>query len=440
MKSMFVKSLAIVILLASSFWLPAAAPKGEISAADYPSIQAAVAANPGRMIYVPSGDHLITEKLSLKSDRSGLFGPGRIIQGNSNAPIMEIERAADVRVSGLTLTRPEGKMDTRAEGIVAIQCTGLRLDDVQVVDNHTASAAIALRECRGSQVRHCVVINYSRISVDDRTASKNYGYAFSCIDGSGIVVTYGVGTLIEGCRVIEKRLLPTPEQQVKFGLGKFVKRNAEKGLLMNQKVWDAGFVDNWHQGSAIVVTAPEVSDYTQILGNYIENAAQGIDLHADHVIVSQNIVNNAFVGMKAMHGSRNVSITGNQFSRNDLWAIGLMPGAAAHPAVDGKPETANADGGSIVANNIISDFGHGNANWVWGNARSPFKFDSGQEPDDPPLQDVIVQGNLIHSVGPVRYRYAVIIAGGTNAPRGLHFSGNLFPPGTSGVANQELAP
>lgn len=31
----------------------------------------------------------------------------------------------------------------------------------------------------------------------------------------------------------------------------------------------------------------------------------------DHVIVSQNVVINSFIGMKAMHGSRNVLITGN---------------------------------------------------------------------------------------------------------------------------------
>jgi phosphomethylpyrimidine synthase len=53
------------------------------------------------------------------------------------------------------------------------------------------------------------------------------------------------------------------------------------------------------------------------------------------------------MGMKAMHGSRNVIISGNQFVRNSLWSIGLMPGVAAHSAEDGKPE--NADGGSIIA-------------------------------------------------------------------------------------------
>lgn len=428
------------LLLVATFWLHAAAPRGEISVADYPSIQAALQANPGRMIYVPPGDHVITEKLRLNTDRAGLFGPGRIIQANSNAPIIEIERAADVRVRDLTLTRAEGKQDTRAEGIVAIRCTGLRLDDVQVLDNHSASAAIALRECRASQVRGCVVINYARISVDDRTASKNYGYAFNCIDGTGIAVSHSTGTLIQGCRVVETRLLPTPENQQKFALGKFVKKNLEKGLLINQRVWDAGVTDNWHQGSALIVTAPEASDFTQILGNYIENAGQGIDLHADRVILAQNIVNNAHIGMKAMHGSRNVIITGNQFVKTDLWAIGLMPGAAAHPAVDGKPETANADGGSIIANNIISDFGHGHANWIWGNERSPFKFDAGQEPDDPPLTDVVIQGNVVQSMGPPRYKFAVIIAGGPNAPRGLRFSNNILHPGTAGVANRELQP
>jgi hypothetical protein len=136
------------------------------------------------------------------------------------------------------------------------------------------------------------------------------------------------------------------------------------------------------------------------------------------------------MGMKAMHGSRNVLITGNQFIKNCLWAIGLMPGAAAN--------AENTDGGSIISNNIISDFGHGDAHWIWGDERSPFKFDTGQQPDDPPLTDVIVTGNVVHSIGQPRYKYAVIIAGGPNTPRGMHFSNNLLPAGSQGVANTEL--
>jgi len=420
-------------LLATAF---AAAREADVTT--YRSIQEAIDANPGRMIHVPGGDYEITEKLRLRTDNSGLHGPGRIIQTNPNVPIIEIEQATGVRVRDLTLTRPEGKMEANADGIIATKCQRLRIDDVQVLDNRTASAAIRLRECRDTAVRGCIIENYSRITVDDRTASPHYGYAFDCISGTGVSVSESSGTLIQGCRVVERHLLTTPEVQQKFGLGKFVKKNPVKGSLISQQTWDEGRVDNWHQGSAIVVTSPEASDYTQVLGNYIENAGQGIDIHADHVTIAQNIVNNAFIGMKAMHGSRNVIITGNQFTRNDLWAIGLMPGAASHPAVEGK--SVNADGGSIIANNIISDFGHGHAHWIWGSERSPFKFDSGQEPDDPPLTDVIIQGNVVHSIGSPRYKYAVIIAGGRNAPQSLHFSNNILAPGTAGIANQDLAP
>jgi hypothetical protein len=137
-------------------------------------------------------------------------------------------------------------------------------------------------------------------------------------------------------------------------LGKFVKKNPVKGSLISQKTWDEGRVDNWHQGSAILIDAPEASDYTQVLGNYIENAGQGMDIHSDHVTIAQNIVNNAFIGMKAMHGSRNVIITGNQFTRNDLWAIGLMPGAASHPAQDGSQPTPTAAPSSRTTSSRIS--------------------------------------------------------------------------------------
>ena len=52
----------------------------------------------------------------------------------------------------------------------------------------------------------------------------------------------------------------------------------------------------------------------------------------------------------------------------------------------------------------------------------------------------VITGNVIHCIGKPRYKYAVIIPGGQNAPRGLHFSNNLFHPGTEAVANTELPP
>jgi hypothetical protein len=410
----------------------------ELSVASYPSIQAALDANPNRMLFVPAGDYLITEKIRVRGVRSGLFGPGRIIQQSDNQPIIEIENAAEAEIRDLTLTRPEGKMETRNEGVLAIKCRDLVIENVRVIDNRSPTGAITLRESQNCRISRCLVRNYMRVSIDDRTVSKDWGYAFNCTDGTGISVSYSTGTLIEANRVVEENLVPTPEIKAKHKLGDYVKKNAVKGALMSQQAWDSGYTDNWQQGSGLVVTAPEVSDLTRILGNHIENAAQGIDLHTDHVIVSNNLIVNSFMGMKAMHGSRNVSITGNQFVKNCLWAIGLMPGAAAHPASDDKPE--NADGGSIIANNIISDFGHGDAHWIWGDERSPFKFDTGQQPDDPPLTDVIITGNVVNSIGKPRYKYAVIIGGGPNTPRGMHFSNYLLPAGTQGVGNVELKP
>ncbi|MCX6850888.1 MAG: right-handed parallel beta-helix repeat-containing protein [Verrucomicrobia bacterium] len=426
-----IRALLLYLTLAS-FTVKAA----ELSVAAYPSIQEALNANPNRMLFVPAGDYVITEKIRIRGERSGLFGPGRIIQQSADQPIVEIENAQGAEIRDLTLTRPEGKMESRNEGVLAIKCRDLVIENVRVIDNRSPAGAISVRESKDTRISRCLVRNYMRVSIDDRTQSKDWGYAFNCTDGTGISVGYSTGTLIEGNRVIEDNFVPTQEVKAKYKLGDYVKKNAVKGGIMSQQAWDSNYTDAWQQGSGIVVNAPEVNDLTRVIGNHIENAAQGLDIHADHVIVSQNIITNAFIGMKAMHGSRNVLITGNQFVRNSLWAIGLMPGAAAHPATDDKPE--NADGGSIISNNLISDFGHGDAHWIWGDERSPIKFDTGQQPDDPPLTDVIISGNVVHSVGKPRYKYAVIIPGGPNAPRGLHFSNNLFHPGTQGVCNGEL--
>jgi hypothetical protein len=419
-----------VLLLASILTLSASA--AELSVSAYPSIQAALDANPNRMLFVPAGDYPITDKIRIRGERSGLFGPGRIIQQSTDQPIIEIENATAAEIRDLTLTRPEGKMESRNEGILAIKCRDLVIDNVRVIDNRSPAGAITVRESKDCRISRCLVRNYMRVSIDDRTQSKDWGYAFNCTDGTGISVSYSPGCLIEGNRVIEDNFVPTPEIKAKHKLGDFVKKNDVKGGVMSQQAWDANHTDAWQQGSGIVVNAPTVTDLTRVIGNHVENAAQGIDLHCDHIIVSGNIVTNAFIGMKAMHGSRNVLITGNQFTRNSLWAIGLMPGAGAN--------AENFDGGSIISNNIISDFGHGDAHWIWGDERSPFKFDTGQQPDDPPLTDVIVTGNIVHSIGKPRYKYAVIIAGGPNTPRGMHFSNNLLHPGAQGVANTELRP
>jgi len=427
---------SLVLLLALA--VAPASRAAEPSVADYPSIQAALDANPNRILFVPAGDHPITEPIRIRGDRSGLVGPGRIIQQNPDSPIIIVDGATNAEIRDLTLTRPDGRMDTTFDGLVAVACHDLVVDNVRVIDNRTNAGGITLRDCVGCRISRCLVRNYMRLSIDDRTASEDWGYAFNCTDGTGIKVNASTGTLIEGNRVIEENLLPTPEMKAQHKLGDFVKKNPVKGKLPSQTTWDGNYVSNWQQGSGIIVTSPEVSDLTRILGNHIENAAQGIDLHADHVIVSGNVIVDSFMGIKAMHGSRNVIISGNQFVKNSIWAVGLMPGVAAHAAEDGKPD--NSDGGSIVANNVVSDFGHGRAAWIWGTENAPFKFDSGQHPDDPPLTDVIVTGNLIHQIGPPRYARAVVIHPGANGPRGLHFANNLFPPGTQGVCNQDLPP
>ncbi len=455
-RAIFALVACFAVLVAS----PAATLAQEPSVASYESIQAAIDANPGKAIFVPPGNYEINAKLRIGKAGGGLYGSGCIIQKNAGQPILQAQDAASLELRGLTFTRAEGQMESMTEGVLLMHCRDARLNSLRVIDNRSPAGSIALRNCEGAIVRDCLVDNYMRISVDDRTASPLYGYAFRCIDGSGIVLLDCLGTLLQGNRVIEHNLLPTPEVKEKFGLGKFTKKNAQKGTLMKQEVWDAEYVNNWHQGSGIVLNNPRVADRTQILGNLIENAAQGIDIHADHVIVANNIINNAFMGMKAMHGSRNVIITGNQFIKNDLWSIGLMPGTAsgfAEAAHDGQPaREPNHDGGSIIANNVISDFGYGNAAWIWGGSEScaPMRFDHGPTPGNPPLTDVIVQGNVVYDSGrdePLvngvptkqepRYKYAVRVEADTpTSPRGLHFVGNILNPGTAGVSNVELTP
>lgn len=434
-----------------------AAPEGlahEPNAADYPSIQAALDANPGAVVWVPPGDHELKEPIRIRQAGGGLIGTGRLIQTNPQVPVIELQDTHDVTLRDLTLTRPREPASVAASAITINGCQQVVLEHVTVWDNRSAAAAIRLQDCRHVDVVRCTVRNYMTISVDDRSASPHFGYAFNCIDGSGIVLSACQDVLVQANRVLEEEMHPTRENQERFHLGEFTKRAATRGSLVNQATWDAGRVNNWHQGSGIVVTDPVATSFVRLLDNYVENAAQGIDIHADFVTCSGNMVVNSFMGMKAMHGSRHVIITNNQFVRNDLWAIGLMPGAAAHgpkaAADSAAAPVTNADGGSLIAHNIISEFGHGDSHWIWDPQQftcAPLVFDHGQEADDPPLSHVLVTGNVVtdstrgfvgtEAAAP-RYRYAVMISQSERGPRELHFSDNIFLPGTDGVCNVEL--
>jgi hypothetical protein len=443
----------------------------DIRAGDGASIQRAIDAHPGQLVFLPAGDYVIDEAVRFTTSGSGLWGPGRIIQSNAGANIVEMENVDRVQLRDLTLTRAEGKKETRRPGVRIVRCNDVKISNVQILDNWGDLASIFAAYCRNLSVTGSRIENYSRVAIDDRTSIPFLGYAFNCINGTGILVRHSTGTRLEYNRIVELRMLPTPELKARHRMGSFVKKNAQKGEQVAQAMWDEEYFNGWHQGAAIQVTKGETTDLVQLIGNYIENAAQGIDIHGDHVVMAYNVINNAFIGMKAIHGSRNVIIVGNQLTRNDLWSIQLQPGTASHVAYSEEeanrpdpadPEAltwpivragANIDGYSVVANNIISDFGYGTAHWMWDPANTaPIQFNvSPTGGRSTPLRDVIISGNVVHDTGrdgvvvdgkarvePPRYRYAVRVGTGEHAPQGLRFSNNILHPGTGGVANVEL--
>ena len=434
------------------------AARAEISVEDYPSIQAAIDANPGHEIVVAAGDHAVDSTIRISGTGTSLRGTGRIVMNNPDKHILEIEHARQIRIAGITFTRAEGRMDTEHPAVLVSDAQDIVIEQIRVIDNRARTCAIRFSEVRNGRILNCDIRNYMTITIDDRTQNVELlGYAFRCVDGTGIVVDRCQGTLIQGNTIVETVYRPTPELKAQHQLGTFIKKNSTKGLLISQEAWDAEYVNNWHQGSALIVTGPTFSKMTRIIGNQIENAAQGIDIHSDHVIISNNIVDNCFIGTKAMHGSRNVLITGNHFSRCVLWAIGLMSGSGASPGIPGSDDkpavAANVDGGSLITDNIISQFGYGDSFWMWkDSSRAVIRFDRGQEPSDPPLRDVLIHGNIISNPDPdelpesaketvemPRYHYAVRIEQGSeNSPRGLHFGTNVFPAGTKGVSNVDF--
>lgn len=449
-----------LVLITACFALPAAetpARPEEVSSSvcGYASIQEAIDANPGRMMYVPAGEYPVEHALHITTNDTGLYGPGTIVQNNPDENILEIERTRGVRIEGLTLTRPATQQETLRHGLVVRDSEDIDLEGLRIRDNRSTAASLLLEHCRHAAVRRCSIANYKRIGMDDRTTSELYGYAFRVIDGTGIAVTRSRGVLIQDNRIIEMIIYPTEETKEKHRLGELME--GERPMKKGRLAPEGDYANNWHQGSAIVVTDPLETAHVLISGNYIENAAQGIDIHADHVTCAHNVIAYAFIGIKCMHGSRNVIISNNNVSHNDLWGLVMMPGTASHPAEaarNGAPaRPANYTSGNIIAGNIFSDFGFGYEHHNWKDAKSGvISLESGQLPENPVMTDVLIEGNIVYDSGkdevlvegvptrvPPRYEYAVYITPDPK-PQGLRFSHNIFHPGRGGISNVPFEP
>ena len=429
-------------------------------ASAYVSLQAAIDANPGKVIYLPQQTFIIREPLRLDSNAS-LTGHGTIVQENTGAAMVFVEGAEHVRIRDVTFTRPEDARECGASAIDIRSSRDVVLENIRVLDNHSQQPVINMEDCDNCRVTGSEVRNYKRIAVDDRTAPGEslYGYAFRCIDGSGIVVRNSRNIQLLHNQITEDKLLPTREIKEQHLLGTLTEGRYPNnpGALGKNAVHD-GYVSNWHQGSAIVVTGPEITRDILISGNYIGNCAQGIDLHCDYTRCTDNTVVCGMIGIKMTHGSKHVIVSDNLLTRIDLWGILYNPGAASHGPVPASGDTPakpdNSDGGSIIANNIITDYGYGHEYWNWGGASADqsgsyaIALLKGQIPENPPLGDVVLTGNLVYggrNGDALRYRYALYIEDwnrrdepGSNAPRQPHLYGNLFHPGSGGISNAEV--
>ena len=451
--STFAGLLTCLSCLASS-----APAHADVQSTDYPSLQAAIDANPGRMVYVPNGDHLLTETVMIKTAGTGLCGPGRLVMTDPSKDIINVRDANDVTIRDIKLFRERGKHDGGRNGIFATSCDGLTIDGVSVVNNCGENAGLKIEHCTRLTVRNCLVRDYKALAVDDRTRDPEAGYAFKCVDGNGMKFMDCKGAQITNNRIIETVFRATKENRDKYDLGKVTVVPDKPGRYTPKGLKENPYTSNWHQGSALFFG--EQGEGAVLSGNYIENAAQGFDIHADHVTVTGNIVDGAVVGAKAMHGSRHVVSSNNQFRRVDLYGILLAPGAAAHGAVEADGDRPargpNIDAGTVVTGNIISDYGFGDQYWNYNRPETSIyaiSLEHGQEPDDPPLRDVVIANNIVYDTGrdkvivdgkpeavAPRYRLALHLPGGADVLQHVRIHGNIFHPGSSGVSNVELPP
>lgn len=436
-----------------------------------------IQAGSGGRIDLPQKEYHIHGPLVIEEDETTLHGPATIIQHDARAPILRIKDASKVVLKDLTLTRAQAAEETHRAGLLATDSSWLRIEHVRVEDNHSDSAAIRLLGCSFSRVTGCDILNYKRVAVDDRTQIPGGGYAFRCIGGLGIELRGGRGNSLRDNKIIESRLFPTRQEMERYSLGSLtIPAKSESRTAHSNQAAKLEYAQNWHQGSAIIVsrTLPkdrprrESTQLTSIIGNYIENAGQGIDLHCDRFVCAHNTIHNAMIGIKVMHGSRHGVVNENIIDRADLWGIMLGPGSLSHyatPASNGEAaREANHDGAIVVSGNTISNFGFGRDYWNWvDDSGSPsgyaIRLDYSPSPDLPPISEVVISSNVVVDAGRngildagsvvypgPRYRLALWIESpdhereNPRTPKNVTVNGNHFDPGTEGKANISLGP
>ena len=152
----FISTFAILLTCLSASMSPTAA-QADIQSTDYPSLQAAVDANPGRMIYVPNGDHLLTETVMIKTSGTGLCGPGRLVMTDASKDIINVRESNDVTIRDIRLFRERGKHEGGRNGIHAADCKDLTVDGIVVTNNCGENAGLKMERCTRLMVRNCLV-------------------------------------------------------------------------------------------------------------------------------------------------------------------------------------------------------------------------------------------------------------------------------------------
>lgn len=450
-------------LLVATNWLSAASPPPwpHPTAAAYPSIQAALDAHPGQPLHLPPGEYRIDQPIVIRSAGSGLYGEGTVIQANDDADIIQVTGADNVRIEGITLLREKPSYFKSARAILAERSAYFTARNVTIRGNRASPATVLLSGCNYATLEGCTIIDYKTITIDDRVNNDLYRYAFRAIDGHGIKVAYGTGVRIIRNRIIETELRPTEATMKQHDLGKIEKRAAELGPLASFGVRD-GVAFIWHQGAGIGVSDPTRTALTLVEGNYIENAAQALDVHSDFMVVTNNQITNCYTGIKVFHGSRGVVVSNNIIHRPGKYGIMLRPGSNSHAtsaAGDGAPaREENVQRGIVIAHNVITDMGYDDEHWrLWNDdptETSPvgIKVGTGPQEHNPRFSDLIFQGNLIYDHGrdeilvngvpaiqPPRYKWAIWFDEEWRVEN-VRFSGNIFHPGEKGVSNLPIQP
>lgn len=326
---------------------------GDGEADDTAAIQQALDAGKG-VVELPAGRYRLTATLRVPS-KSGLRGPGTLYMEADATTLMNADEATsltDIRLDGFRVEK-QFVMNSVHDGIRIVGARNVVIDGVEVT-GISCCYGISLERCENFAIRNCYIHDFK----SDWTERKLPGGR--SLDSLGIHLRYSKWGQVTGNRI------------------------------ENLNVSEASANAMAYQTDGI---NPGWCSQLVIANNIIRNVGEGIDLvHCESTAVTGNAIDTCWhFGIKVIHGSRLVTLTGNTIRDASLAGMSLYFGGSNN----GESYGNVVNGNTIANTGAITRAEDASAKGIWrGWPTCGIEIVNDNQPNNS-VHDYVITGNVI---------------------------------------------